>query len=110
LTGEEAVLTYPGDVTVALRGEVSGNHVRIREGYLRWGEEAVRLESQAVSALSKNCGRELVRGALERALPHANSTRVRTLLEELAARRNPLKALEREGFTERVKMRALAKM
>jgi hypothetical protein len=111
LTGDEVALTYPGDVTVALRGEVVGGSVRIREGYLRWGEEVVRFgPCGAVSALSKNLTREMVRDALERALAQVNSARMRTLVEELLARRDPLKALEREGFTKRVKMRALAKM
>jgi hypothetical protein len=110
LTGGEVALTYPGDVTVALRGEVTGGSVRIREGYLRWGEEVVRFGSYAVSALSKNLTQEMLRGVLERALAHVDSARMRTLVEELKARRDPLKALEKEGFTERVKMRALAKM
>jgi hypothetical protein len=109
LLGEEVVLTYPGDVTVALRGELVGNHIRIQEGYLRWGEEVVRFGSmRAFSVLPENFARKLLREELERALPHVNSTRMRTLLEELAARRDPLKV--QEGFTERVKMRALAKM
>jgi hypothetical protein len=110
LTGGEVALTYPGDVTVALRGEVTGGSVRIREGYLRWGEEVVRFGSYAVSALSKNLTQEMLRGVLERALAHVDSARMRTLVEELKARRDPLKALEKEGFTERIKMRALAKM
>jgi len=111
LTGQEAVRTYPGGVTVALRGEVSGNHARVREGHLRWEEEVVHFESQKYfDLLSKNFARELFRDGLERALSRANSTRMRTLLEELRAMRNPLKALEEEGFTERVKMRALARM
>jgi hypothetical protein len=111
LLGEEVAFAYPGDVTVALRGELSGNHARIREGYLRWGKEVVHLGSgAALSVLQENFVQKLLREELERALPHVNSTMMRTLVEELKARRDPLKALQKEGFTERVKMRALAKM
>ena len=111
LLGGEVVLTYPGDVAVALRGKALSEGVWIREGYLRWGEEVVELKSQkSFNPLSKNLAGEVLRDALEGALPHANSARMRTLVEELKARRNPLKALEKEGFTERVKMRALARM
>ncbi len=111
LLGREVVLTYPGDVTVALRGKALSEGVWIREGYLRWGEEVVELKSQkSFNPLSKNLVGEMLRDALEGALPQANSARMRTLVEELKARRNPLKPLEREGFTGQVKMRALARM
>jgi hypothetical protein len=111
LFGEEVALAYPGGVTLVLRGEVSGRSARIREGLLRWGDEAVRLESQKFFGLIlENFGKRMVKSALEQALSHANSVKMRALLEELRARRDPLKALEEEGFIGRVKMRALAGM
>jgi hypothetical protein len=110
MKGDEVTFRYPGGVAISLKGDLTGGWVRIREGYIRWGNEASQLYCTGASHLVNEGGfRELLRCGLLEALNRTNSLRMRTLIEALLEKGDPIEALKEEGFIERVKMDILAK-
>jgi hypothetical protein len=109
MAGEEIAFSHPEGVAIGLRADLKDGWMRIREGYIRWEDEAVELRHSGASYfVNEGALGELLRGGLLEALDRAESLRMRTLIEELLEGEDPLEALKEEGFVRRVKMNVLA--
>lgn len=110
MAGEEAAFSHPEGVAICLKADLTGGWMRIREGRIRWGTEAVEFRCAGGSHfVNEDALRELLRCGLLGALDCAKSLRMRTLIEGLLEEEDPLGALKEGGFIERVKVDALAK-
>jgi hypothetical protein len=110
VAGREITLSHPGGVAIGLKADLRGGWMRIREGYIGWGDEVCQFYCAGASHfVNESSLRELLRCGLLGALSRSESSRMRALIEELLEGGDPLEALKEEDFVERVKMDLLAK-
>jgi len=87
-----------------------GPHLRMEEGLLEWGEEAVSLASSCgleVGLQERSALVQLLRDSLRARLASPPSPRMRGLMEELVDS-NPLEALRAEDLPSRAYLRLLS--
>ena len=110
VAGREITVSHPRGVAIGLKSDLRGGWMRIREGYIRWGDEVCQFYCTGASHfVNESSLRELLRCGLLGALSRTESLRMRALIEELLEGGDPLEALKEEDFVERVKMNLLAK-
>jgi hypothetical protein len=108
--GEEVSFSFPGGVAIGLKADLGGGWMRMEEGYIRWGNEVCQLYcAGGTHFVNEGALQELLRCGLQGALSRTKSLRMRTLIEELLEKGDPIEALKEEGFIERIKMDLLAK-